>query len=737
MLQLNEVLMPEPERATSIEGIVRVVGISDDGQTVGLMQLDIWPLKAPYLLPLASVDPDHEENGIHRVEKFDTNLPISKDELSEKKKTWLEGVSKQMKSTMGDQNMVMDAGFRNREFERIAERDSVSTRSVMRHYYDYLWGGMLEMGFLGPRKANRPDVRPQSAGTEKRGPKPKNTNLDDLEAKGTAPLSAVRDQLIAGAKKFYLSGKYTEEEAFVLTKKNFFSNGKKATRQSSQKVELEDLLLPPTKLPSARQFHYIIALLKKTDGDREQKPRDAKPRRTRTVRRGKARANVPGPGYRYEIDATRIQIRIVSKYDPAQLVREATLYIIIDVWSGAIVGYSLSLEPACWFLAAKALHNCFTPKSKVFERLKLPYGDADWVSRHLPTKLAADRAEFVSNKSGVVPEIGIEVEIMPPMCPERKGSVEGKIEDIKHGDNFYLKPGKHKKNPGRREKDGKKDAAYTLEELEQLIVEMILDLNNEPVPVANMPAEAVKAGVEAITYGGLFAWGLEHRTGFTRVLTNNVAENELMLREKGSVTPNGIWFKKQNYTSHELIESGLLAKATAKGNFPIDVRYDDLVGDRIRYMDPIKREWTDALNDNPEVQRLHSAFWEIEQHLFKAEGLHAKAKDNNISNKHEKAPAINRRARAATARAKEAKATNKQSNSKQAINQNTAVEIAADRSKRLLEEQKTLATALAVKAAEPTPRPEQPPTGTPDQPAKSVGQRSLELWKMKNAALGK
>ena len=194
--------MPEPERATSIEGIVRVVGISDDGKTVGLMQLDTWPLKAPYLLPIASVDPDHEENGIHRVEKFDTNLPLSKDELSEKKKTWLEGVSKQMKSTMGDQNMVMDAGFRNREFERIAERDSVSTRSVMRHYYDYLWGGMVEMGFLGPKKVNRPDVRPQNAGTEKRGPKPKNTNLDDLEAKGTAPLSAVRDQLTAGAKNF-------------------------------------------------------------------------------------------------------------------------------------------------------------------------------------------------------------------------------------------------------------------------------------------------------------------------------------------------------------------------------------------------------------------------------------------------------------------------------------------------------------------------------------------------------
>lgn len=736
MLELNEILMSAPERKTSITGIVRVVGISQDGRTVGLMQLDAWPLKAPYLLPLASIDPDNEENGIFRVEQFDPNFPLSKEKLSPKKQKWLESVSVMMRSTMGNLNMVMDAGYRNREFERIAERHLINPRTVQRQYYNYLWGGMVEMAFVGPKKAKKANVTPQKPGTQKRGPKPRNPESNE---KGTAPLSKVREQLIEGARKFFLSGEYTEAEAFVLTKKKFFSNGKKAKRIPGKKVELEEILLPPSELPSARQFHYIIKLLRETEGDREKKPRDACPPRKRTIRRGKARAGVPGPGYRYEIDATRIQIRIVSRYNPAQLVREATLYIIIDVWSGAIVGYSLSLEPASWFLAAKALHTCFTQKSKVFNRLGLPYGDEDWISQHLPTKLAADRGEFVSNKAGVVPEIGIEVEIMPPMCPQRKGSVEGKLEDMKHGDNFYIKPGKHKKNPQRREKDGKKDAAFTLEELEQRIVEIILDLNNDPVPVEHMPAEAINAGVEAITYGGLFAWGLKHRTGFTRKLPEKVVENELMLRDKGTVTPEGIRFKKQNYTSDALIASGMMAKAATQGSFPIDIRYDDLLGDRIRYMDPIKREWTDVLNDNPDVRRLHTSFWEIEQHLFKAEGLHTKAKESNISNKHEKAPTINKQARAAVARAKDAKASGEQSKSKRAINQNTTVEIAAERSKRLLAEQQSTATALARISIKPVPPPEpaSSPSVTPAESAKSVGQRTLELWKKKNAAVDK
>lgn len=306
MLQLNEILMSAPNRTTSIVGIVRIVGISDDGLNIGLMQLDIWPLKAPFLLPLASIDPDEEENGVIRVEEFDPNLPLSKDKLSPKKQEWLDSVSKQMRSTMSDLNMVMDAGYRNREFERIAERYSVSIRTVQRQYYDYLWGGMVEMAFVGPRRTKNATVTPQKPGTQKRGPKPRNAESED---KGSAPLSKVREQLIKGVRKFFLSGEHTEAEAFVLTKKKFFSKGRKANRTPGKKVELKVLLLPPRELPSARQFHYIIKLLREAEGDREKKPRDATPPRKRTVRRGKVRAGVPGPGYRYEIDATRIQIR--------------------------------------------------------------------------------------------------------------------------------------------------------------------------------------------------------------------------------------------------------------------------------------------------------------------------------------------------------------------------------------------------------------------------------------------
>lgn len=733
MIELNDILTPAPDQKACIEGIVRVVAVSNDRTAVALIRLDIQPIKAPFNLPLSAVDPDDECNGIVRLETFRTNIAASKESLSKSDREKYERVRKLMESVIGDSHLVLDPFDRGQAFSRIATEHKVNERTVRRHFYNYLWGGMTDLAFAGPQN-NRSTPQRQQQGTKKRGRKPK----CDEEA-GHLPLPVVRDNLEKGARLFFLSGKYTEQESFILTLQKYYSNGKTIIWEPGSRLVLDDILLPPHERPTFRQFRYVVSILKKEEGDREAKPRSTAPPRKQTVRRGKARDGVPGPGYRYEIDATKIQIRIVSRLDPDKLIREATLYIIIDVWSGAIVGYALSLQPASWFLAAKALRNCFTPKTAVFKRLGLPYNQDAWRAQHLPSRLAADRGELVSDKARSIPELGIKLEIMPPMRPDRKGSVEGKFESIKHGDNFYLKPGKHTKNIPRRGDDGKKTAALTLEDLEIMIVEIIIDLNNDPAPVERLPPEAVNAGISAITYGGLFEWGLENRSGFTRKLDPSAVTNELMLKGKGSVTPKGIYFKKYYYTSAALVSSGLLEKAVANGSFKIDVRYDDLIGDQIRYFDPTQQAWIEVINDDPNIQRLHASFWEIEELRDKAERLASKAKNNNIANKAEKAQRINKRNRKAIDRSKDAKSPGSRSQSKQAIRHHTEVEVAAERSHRLREEQKSRAAALA--ATQATHIDNEQPAGqnmpTPADKSKSVGQRSLELWKKKNADLDK
>jgi hypothetical protein len=267
---------------------------------------------------------------------------------------------------------------------------------------------------------------------------------------------------------------------------------------------------------------------------------------------GKARDSVLGPGYRFEIDATRYQVHLVSRFGRRWLVGEPTVYIIIDVWSGAFVGHTVSINPANWDVARAALLNCFADKGEIFKGLDLPYTSEDWPCRELPSRLAADRAEFISNKAGVVAETWIKVEIMPSMCPEAKGSVERKFKSLKHGNNFYSLPGRHAKNPGRREDDGKSGAALTQYELERILVEIMLDLNNDPVPLSYIPSEVLDAGYKAIMHIGLYKWGLEHRPGYTRTLPPKDVFAYLLSKATATATSSGIKFMKQNFRSPSL-----------------------------------------------------------------------------------------------------------------------------------------------------------------------------------------
>jgi transposase InsO family protein len=67
------------------------------------------------------------------------------------------------------------------------------------------------------------------------------------------------------------------------------------------------------------------------------------------------------------------QVQLVSRLTKGKLVGRPTVYLIVDIFSNAIVGYAVTLENPCWATAALALYNCFSDKAAVFERLGLPY----------------------------------------------------------------------------------------------------------------------------------------------------------------------------------------------------------------------------------------------------------------------------------------------------------------------------------------------------------------------------
>ena len=609
MIEINSVISCRSDEAQLFDGFIRFLGVNDQ-RVACVIRMDVSPLISPYHIPFDQLLNAAEADCLELNFDYQTNFLNDKNALTADVQERLEKNLNRIRPLMSNQDLLFDFEAMNKEIASCAKKEFVSERTIKRLFYKYLWGGQNEL-VLAPAY-HRCGCGKQESGTKRRGLK--------KEGGSSIVLADVREKLERSARIFCINGNHTIKSGYVEMLKLYSRNGV-IHSESGGVISLEVLLLPESERPSERQFRYIHDLLAKKLGKTKGRGKRIRPKKEVTIILGKHRSDLLGPGHRFEIDATKVQVQLVSAYGRANNVGEATLYIVVDVWSGTIVGYALELENASWALAARALFNCFTDKTTILNRLGLSAGPDVWPCHHLPTRLTADRGEMISNNAGAVPDIGIPLNICPSMCPEKKVSVESKFGEIKHRHGNDKLPGSHRKNPGRREDNGKKSAALTLFELEKIVVQTILSLNNEPVPVDNIPPELISSGEDDITHIGLYAWGIKNLPGHTRTLPEDVIYTSLLARETASVTNRGIRFKKQYFTSQELISNGMQLKAANK-RFKIEVRYDKYIASHIWFYNSETNKWLMALNSDEEIRRLSTSFIELDKYYKEVEELH-------------------------------------------------------------------------------------------------------------------
>jgi hypothetical protein len=558
------------------------------------------------------------------IDKVEVNLPVAIEQISSSAQIRLVNSLKMLQPLLFDKRALCDEQHRGFMIRSIASDCGKAAKTIRRLYYRYLWGGQTELSLC--RYIHYQQSKQQQSNTARRGPKPKpqaphyNRSLPDI-----------RHLLEKGAREFYLSGKHTLKESYVLTHKYHFSVGTRISVINSLTApQVENILPEVHEQASIHQFRYVCEQLEVKLGKRASKPRKMRSEETEEKRRGTVRDNVPGPGFRFEIDSTKLQVQLVSSFNRSNLAGTATLYFIIDVWSGAIVGYFISIEHSSWSLAAQALLNTFQDKGKVFKRLNLPYTSNDWPCHHLPSCLTADRAELLSDKSEGLPYTGVKVEIMPPMRPQLKPLVERAFSEAKHG-HFFKIPGTYPKFRKRRESDGKNNAMLTVYELEQVIVEIIMGINNEPQCRANIPVEMLSEDNPDVTRIGIYSWGMKRRTGYTRILPQRDIRTYLLMQGKASVHPNGIYFMGYRYFSKRLMESGLISQAASRKHFQIAIRYDEHMAGVIWFIDC--DEWVEAYNGDDDVIKLGLTFAELKLMRSTTDNLIDEAKTQNILRK--------------------------------------------------------------------------------------------------------
>lgn len=155
--------------------------------------------------------------------------------------------------------------------------------------------------------------------------------------------------------------------------------------------------LPPAGLPTYGQFQYEFtrykrekgpeAALKAREGERAF---ELKYREVLSDTTGLSQ----GPGAVYMVDAWLADVYLVSSILPGKVIGRPIVYILIDVFSHAVVGVGAGLEGPSWVGAMLALSNTASDKAAFCREYGIRIDTDEWPSHHLPHVLLADRGEL-------------------------------------------------------------------------------------------------------------------------------------------------------------------------------------------------------------------------------------------------------------------------------------------------------------------------------------------------------
>ncbi len=323
-----------------------------------------------------------------------------------------------------------------------------------------------------------------------------------------------------------------------------------------------------------------------------------------------------GPGSRFEIDATIADIYLVSDSDRRNIVGRPIVYIVIDVFSRMVAGFYVGFENPSYVAAMQALAMAMTNKVAYCKRYGIDIDNADWPVIGLCDAVLADRGELLGHQiESLERTFSVRIENTPPYRGDAKGVVERYFRTVQ-ADFKPFAPGvvtetRVKKRGG---SDYRLDAVLTVREFTEIILATVLYRNRYH------PLKKYDRGIDMppdleMTPLSLWNWGLQHRTGRLRQVSEDALKVTLFPRVKGTISVLGLSVFGLFYTSQEILKQGWLhrGKGVSKPT-SFEVAYDPAVADFV-YLLPVKNSaeyWICGLTERSREFR-GCSFWEVWQ----------------------------------------------------------------------------------------------------------------------------
>jgi putative transposase len=429
------------------------------------------------------------------------------------------------------------------------------------------------------------------------------TPVDGLYGK-LAMTEQIRDAIYQVAKKHYLADKTkTIYGATVAVLDDLFSlkdeNGEPLRDEKGVAI-----LKPPGQRPTFDQIRYLLrkALpLSKAYIDRNS---GADYDNNHAPSTGSVNDDCLGPGDVFEIDATIFDMWLVAKANRAVIIGKPTMYLVVDRHTGLIVGFFILLDPPSWACARQAILSIAQDWEALCKRLGVPYDPKDWPARGvLPNRFFGDRGDMISFASDQVCEgLSTQLTNAPALASRRKPVVEPSFlketAKLRQDAPGYEPPWNVKK---RQAKKYHHDACYTLDEFAAIVLCGIREVNRGERKGQVMSPEEILGGDSA---SPIETWNrrVAGRMGALARMPLDLMRRRMMHKGIAMVRNDGIEFVSEVDDKGQRTGKpykGLVYKhpdpkklgewhvrASLRGEFPVEVRYNPSLVDQITVIDP-------------------------------------------------------------------------------------------------------------------------------------------------------
>lgn len=551
---------------------IRIIHVDYDNNLCAYVYIE-KTLSMPTIEMVSVIEKEYDNNNI--VEVIDPYFKIASDdnlsevEIRKREESW-QIIEKYWESHKND---ILSKKTRMAIFQEIAEFERIPLISVRRLFSRFWQRGMS-------RNALLPDY-------SKSGGKGKEKNVKDKkmgrrrvysedESEGIVITDTIKKQFEAVTNKYWrTSQKKSLRQVYRLMLADFYS----ITVRNN--TEIEKIIRSSDSIPTYQQFYYwfkknenTILDIKSRDGEKEYELKH------RPIL-GSSTLEAPGPGFRFQIDATTADIYIVSEIDRSKVIGRPTVYIVIDVFSRMITGVYVGLESPSWNGAMMALDSMVADKVELCKKYNITIEEEDWPCSYLPEAIIADRGEMEGHGvKNLIYNLDINIENTSPYRGDFKGIVERFFRTINERIESFL-PGAIMKDYRKRgDPDYRLEAKLTLKEITEIVFRSVLLHNIREIEKYPLTTEMIRDEVRP-TPLDLWNWGIGNKKGTLRKVDRNRFRMNILPRGKATVSRGAVIFHKYSYGASELLDESLYKRLKLKN---IDIVFDPRNTEHIYYI---------------------------------------------------------------------------------------------------------------------------------------------------------